>query len=51
MGIMEEAISGRITEEMKIVADNEGETPEFIRRGIAVSRIVIPTSPTDIRDL
>jgi phosphomethylpyrimidine synthase len=45
MGIMEEAISGRITEEMKIVADNEGVTPEFIRRGIARGRIVIPASP------
>lgn len=45
MGIMDDAIAGRITEEMKIVADNEGLTPEFIRRGIASGRIVIPVSP------
>lgn len=45
MGIMDDAIAGRITEEMKIVADNEGLTPEFIRRGIASGRIVIPMSP------
>lgn len=45
MGIMDDAIAGRTTEEMKIVADKEGVTPEFIRRGIASGRIVIPVSP------
>jgi phosphomethylpyrimidine synthase len=45
MGIMEDAIAGRITEEMKIVAENEGKTPDFIRRGIASGQIVIPLSP------
>lgn len=45
MGIIDDAIAGRITEEMKIVAGNEGVTPEFICRGIASGRIVIPVSP------
>ncbi len=30
---------------MKIVAKDEGLDPEFIRRGVAAGRIVIPTSP------
>ncbi|NPV61423.1 MAG: phosphomethylpyrimidine synthase ThiC [Methanotrichaceae archaeon] len=45
MGIMEDAIAGRITEEMKIVAGDEGKSSEFICRGIASGRIVIPLSP------
>ncbi|WP_440953259.1 phosphomethylpyrimidine synthase ThiC [Methanococcoides sp. FTZ1] len=45
MTIVEDAKAGQITEEMKVVAQNEGVEPEFIRRGIAAGRIVIPTSP------
>ena len=45
MTIVEDAKKGIITEEMKIVAKDEGLDPEFIRRGIAAGRIVIPTSP------
>lgn len=45
MTIVEDAKNGVITEEMKIVAKAEGLEPEFIRRGIAAGRIVIPTSP------
>jgi len=39
------AIPGRLTDEMKTVADAEGKTPEFILRSIASGRIVIPCSP------
>lgn len=50
MTIVEDAKRGEITEEMKIVADIEGLEPEFIRRGIAAGRIVIPMTPyRDIR--
>ena len=45
MTIVEDAQKGIITEEMKIVAKGEGLDPEFIRRGVAAGRIVIPTSP------
>jgi phosphomethylpyrimidine synthase len=45
MTIVEDARKGIITEEMKIVAKDEGLDPEFIRRGVAAGRIVIPTSP------
>ncbi|WP_445474959.1 phosphomethylpyrimidine synthase ThiC [Methanococcoides methylutens] len=45
MTIVEDAKAGQITEAMKVVAQNEGVEPEFIRRGIAAGRIVIPTSP------
>jgi phosphomethylpyrimidine synthase len=45
LGIMEDAIAGNITEEMKKVAEDEGKTPEFICRGIASGKIVIPVSP------
>ncbi len=45
MTIVEDAKRGEITEEMKIVADIEGLEPEFIRRGIAAGRIVIPMTP------
>jgi phosphomethylpyrimidine synthase len=45
LGILEDAKAGRITEEMKTVAEDEGVTPEFIRRGMVSGRIVIPISP------
>ncbi len=45
MGIIEDAKAGRITEEMKIVAKDEGVTSEFICRGMVGGRIVIPISP------
>ncbi|NPE28227.1 phosphomethylpyrimidine synthase ThiC [Methanococcoides sp. SA1] len=45
MSIVTEAKAGKITEAMKVVAKNEGVEPEFIMRGIAAGRIVIPTSP------
>ncbi|WP_135609844.1 phosphomethylpyrimidine synthase ThiC [Methanococcoides sp. AM1] len=50
MTIVEDAQAGQITEPMKVVAEVEGLEPEFIRRGIAAGRIVIPTSPyRDVR--
>ena len=45
MSILEDAVAGKITEEMIIVAKEEGKSPEFICRGIASGRIVIPRSP------
>ncbi|MGZ4908719.1 MAG: phosphomethylpyrimidine synthase ThiC [Halobacteriota archaeon] len=45
MTLIDQAKQGIITEEMKIVASEEGTTPEFICRGIAQGRIVIPVSP------
>ncbi len=45
MTLIDQARQGIITEEMKIVASEEGATPEFICRGIARGRIVIPISP------
>ncbi|MBN1236457.1 MAG: phosphomethylpyrimidine synthase ThiC [Methanotrichaceae archaeon] len=45
MGLLDDACAGRLTDEMKIVAEAEGKTPEFILRGIAAGRIVIPRSP------
>ncbi|QLC51143.1 phosphomethylpyrimidine synthase ThiC [Methanolobus zinderi] len=45
MTIVTDAKNGKITEEMKIVAESEGKDPEFIRRGIAAGRIVIPMTP------
>ncbi len=45
MGLIEEAKAGKITPEMEIVAKDEGKTPEFVRRGIASGKIVIPVSP------
>ncbi len=45
MGILDDAKAGRITEEMMAVAKDEGVAPEFICRGMASGRIVIPTSP------
>jgi len=50
MTIVTDAKNGKITEEMKTVAKIEGKDPEFIRRGIAAGRIVIPMTPyRDIR--
>lgn len=50
MSIVTDAKNGTITEEMKKVAEIEGVEPEFVRRGIAAGRIVIPTSPyRDVR--
>ncbi|MDO9516571.1 MAG: phosphomethylpyrimidine synthase ThiC, partial [Methanosarcinaceae archaeon] len=45
MSLVTDAKNGKITEEMKTVAAFEGLEPEFIRRGIAAGRIVIPVSP------
>ncbi len=45
MGIINDAKNGKITEEMKAVAREEGVTPEFVRMGIASGKIVIPISP------
>jgi phosphomethylpyrimidine synthase len=45
LGIIEDAKNGKITEEMNIVAQDEGVTPEFVRRGIVSGNIVIPISP------
>ena len=45
MTIVEDAKRGLITEEMKVVAKDEGVTDDFIRRGIAEGHIVINMSP------
>ncbi len=45
MSLILDAKKGRITEEMKKVAEDEGIEPEIICRGIASGRIVIPISP------
>lgn len=45
MNLIEEAKKGNITEEMKEVAAAEGVEPDFVRRGIAAGRIVIPVTP------
>jgi len=42
MTILESARSGRITSEMKKVAEKEGVSAEFIRKGVARGTIVIP---------
>ncbi|MEA2046239.1 MAG: phosphomethylpyrimidine synthase ThiC [Euryarchaeota archaeon] len=44
MGIINDAKNGKMTEEMKAVAE-EGVTPEFVQMGIASGKIVIPISP------
>jgi phosphomethylpyrimidine synthase len=50
MSIVTDAKNGIITEEMKRVAEIEGVEPEFVRRGVAAGRIVIPVTPyRDIR--
>ena len=41
MTIYEDARKGRITEEMKKIAEVEGVDPEFVRRGLAKGRIVL----------
>ncbi len=45
MSIIEEAKKGIITDEMKTVAAIEGVEPDFVRRGVAAGRIVIPVTP------
>jgi phosphomethylpyrimidine synthase len=45
MSIVTDAKAGIITEEMRIVAKQEGVTEEFVRRGIAGGHITIPVSP------
>jgi phosphomethylpyrimidine synthase len=45
MSLIAEAKKGSLTEEMKQVATKEKVEPEFVRRGIANGRIVIPVSP------
>ncbi len=45
MSLVRDAQNGNVTEEMKAVAQVEGVDPDFVRRGIASGRIVIPISP------
>ncbi|MDD1719135.1 MAG: phosphomethylpyrimidine synthase ThiC [Methanoregulaceae archaeon] len=45
MSLITEARSGIVTEEMRIVARQEDVSDEFVRRGVAEGRIVIPVSP------
>jgi phosphomethylpyrimidine synthase len=45
MTVVEDAKRGTITEEMKIVARQEGVTEDFVRRGVAGGHIAIPVSP------
>ncbi|HEY9246031.1 MAG TPA: phosphomethylpyrimidine synthase ThiC [Candidatus Methanoperedens sp.] len=45
MSLVIDAKNGRLTEEMKQVAEQEHVEPEFVRCGIAAGRIVIPVSP------
>lgn len=45
MTLIDLAKKGTITNEMRAVASEEGVTPEFVCRGIASGRIVIPISP------
>lgn len=50
MSLIEDAKRGVITTEMQTVARQEGVSEEFVRRGVAEGRIVIPVSPyRDIR--
>ena len=42
MTLIEKARAGKITEEMRSIAEREGRSPEYIRDGIANGRIVIP---------
>ncbi len=37
-----QALSGKITEQMKITAEQEGVTPEYIRKNLAEGSVVIP---------
>ena len=45
MTLLEDAKNGRITDEMRKVAREEGVTDEFVLRGMAAGHIVIPISP------
>ncbi len=45
MSLVRDAQNGTVTEEMKTVAKVEGVDPEFVQRGVASGRIVIPVSP------
>jgi phosphomethylpyrimidine synthase len=45
MTLLEDAKRGVITDGMKTVAKDEGVTVDFVRRGMAEGRIVIPISP------
>lgn len=38
------ARAGTVTREMRIVAEKEGRTPEFVREGVACGRIAIPAN-------
>jgi phosphomethylpyrimidine synthase len=50
MSLISDARAGVITDEMRTVASAEGVTDDFVRRGIAEGRIVIPISPyRDVR--
>ncbi|HMK47469.1 MAG TPA: phosphomethylpyrimidine synthase ThiC [Methanocella sp.] len=44
MSFLERAKKGEISEEMKAVATDEDVTPEFVQRGVASGRIVIPVT-------
>ena len=45
MTLLEDARRGIITDEMKIVAQAEGVTEDYVRRGVAGGHITIPISP------
>jgi phosphomethylpyrimidine synthase len=45
MSLVTDARAGTITEEMRLVARQEGVGEEFVRRGVAGGHIVIPVSP------
>jgi phosphomethylpyrimidine synthase len=45
MSIIHDARRGIVTDEMKTVAEQEGVTEDFVRRGIAEGHIVVPVSP------
>jgi phosphomethylpyrimidine synthase len=45
MSLVTDAKSGIITEEMRLVARQEGVSEELVRRGLAGGHIVIPVSP------
>ncbi|KQC03490.1 MAG: thiamine biosynthesis protein ThiC [Methanoculleus sp. SDB] len=50
MTLIEDARKGIITEEMKLVAQAEGVTEDFVRRGVMNGHIAIPVSPyRDVR--
>ncbi|HOT03547.1 MAG TPA: phosphomethylpyrimidine synthase ThiC [Methanolinea sp.] len=45
MSLIDDARAGILTDEMKVVARQEGVTEDFVRRGVAGGHIVIPVSP------